>query len=56
MNKVFDRYAAPQLTVYGSMIKLTASGAGASCENGNTPNSGGQCGGGTNVPNGSKKP
>ena len=36
MNNSVDKYAAPQLTVYGSMVKLTASGAGASCENGTT--------------------
>ena len=48
--------AAPKLTVYGSMVVLTASGAGASCENGSTPNGGGNCGGGTGPANLSKKP
>ena len=52
-----DRYAAPTLTVYGSMVKLTASGVGASCENGTAPTPGtGKCNGGGNVPNLSKKP
>ena len=39
-----DKYAAPKLTVYGSMVRLTASGVGASCENGATQNGGGNCG------------
>ena len=51
-----DTYAAPKLTVYGSMVKLTASGAGASCENGTAPGNNGNCSGGGNVANLSKKP
>ena len=49
-------YAAPVLTVYGSMVKLTAAGAGASCENGTAPGNNGNCSGGGNVNTPSKKP
>ena len=49
MNLSAETYSPPTLTVYGSVIKLTASGTLGSCENGNTPNGGGQCG--SNVPN-----
>ena len=51
-----DRYAAPKLTVYGSMIRLTASGQLGSCESGGAPNpSNGNCSG-VNTPNLSKRP
>lgn len=36
-------YAPPRLTVYGSVLELTASGTQDGCENGNTRNSGGNC-------------
>lgn len=50
-------YTSPTLTVFGSMVRLTASGAGASCENGSgAPNGGGQCGGGTNAINPLRRP
>ena len=32
-------YTSPTLTVFGSMVRLTASGAGASCENGSSGSS-----------------
>ena len=43
------KYAAPKLTVYGSMVSLTAGGTLGSCENGTTnpscsPAGGGQTG------------
>lgn len=41
-------YISPTLTVFGSMVRLTASGAGASCENG-TSGSSGNCKAGTAV-------
>lgn len=57
MSNLFGRYEAPTLTVYGSMVKLTANGAGASCENGSgAPNGGGNCGGGTNQPIPTRRP
>ena len=49
MNSV-DRYAAPKLTVYGSMVKLTASGMLGSCENGSALGGNGKCAG-SGVPN-----
>ena len=52
MNSV-DRYVAPKLTVYGSMVKLTASGTLGSCENGNSGQSN-NCNNG-NVINGQKR-
>ncbi len=36
-------YSAPKLTVYGSMVTLTASGALGSCENGTAKNAQGNC-------------
>lgn len=50
-----EKYAAPKLTVYGSMVKLTASGLLGSCENGNIVNGGTQCGGPNNVVNPAKR-
>lgn len=32
-------YTSPTLTVFGSMVRLTASGTTGSCENGNSGNS-----------------
>lgn len=47
-------YTSPTLTIFGSMVRLTASGAGASCENG-TNGTSAQCKAGTAV-NPLKKP
>lgn len=57
MLNLVGQYEAPTLTVYGSMVKLTANGAGASCENGSgLPNGGGNCGGGANQPIPTRRP
>ena len=50
-----DRYAAPKLMVYGSMVTLTASGTLGSCEDGGPKNGGGNCGGGAAPVNPAKK-
>lgn len=55
MNFSAEAYSPPTLTVYGSMISLTASGALGSCENGGPKNGGGNCSGGAGPVNPAKK-